>query len=871
MASLTVLAPLDGWCMPLAQVPDPVFAEGMIGDGVAIDPVSAVVVAPCDGEITTVPAGGHAVSIRTAEGVDVLVHVGIDSVKLAGQGFQPLVRVGQSIRAGEDLIRFDLDIVARGAKSLVTPIVVTPVDGLRIARRHEVGPIRAGDVLLELEYAANARAQIARDPVDDGAARRTVTVPLRHGLHARPAALLAKRARAVNTVVTLAAHGKTADARSVTAIMALGVANGDTLAVSASGANAARAVDEVVAGLDDALKLERAAGDESAPGSSSPNDAARIAAASSPAPAARPCTRHAEAGRGSHISDPPIADGTLSGVVAASGFATGFATRLDRVVVAVAENGKGAAEESAELDRALGIVRARLTRIGGVGGTTRREIAEAHLAFLDDPMLNEAAHEHIAAGKSAGFAWRAAIGAAIAALDTLADKRLRERADDLLDIQSHVLLALHGEAQPMTRQLMNDSVIVADELLPSELLSLDRKHLKGICLSGGGPTSHVAILAAAMEVPMLVGLGSALRQVGQREALIVDAERGVLHIAPSAEKIADAQRHAEAWHARRAAERAAAQRECRTRDGTRIEVFANLGSVAEAEAAVAAGAEGCGLLRTEFLFIDRDSAPSEAEQREVYQGIAAALAGRPLVLRLMDVGGDKPLNYLPLPHEENPALGLRGVRTALRYPDLLRTQLRAALRVKPTGVVRLLLPMITEVAEVRAIRSVVDELRGELSHSAPVEIGAMIETPAAALTADRLAAVVDFFSIGSNDLTQYSLAMDRGHPELARRIDALHPAVLKLIALATAAGERNGKLVAVCGGMAAEPAAVPLLVGLGVRELSVVPAAVPALKREVRELTVSDCAALAARCLEVESAAEVRALVAQTIASPGGA
>src|SRR6185295_17478405 len=187
MASLTVLAPLDGWCMPLAQVPDPVFAEGMIGDGVAIDPVSAVVVAPCDGEITTVPAGGHAVSIRTAEGVDVLVHVGIDSVKLAGQGFQPLVRVGQSIRAGEDLIRFDLDIVARGAKSLVTPIVVTPVDGLRIARRHGVGPIRAGDVLLELEYAANARAQIARDPVDDGAARRTVTVPLRHGLHARPA------------------------------------------------------------------------------------------------------------------------------------------------------------------------------------------------------------------------------------------------------------------------------------------------------------------------------------------------------------------------------------------------------------------------------------------------------------------------------------------------------------------------------------------------------------------------------------------------------------------------------------------------------------------------------------------------------------
>jgi phosphocarrier protein FPr/phosphocarrier protein len=259
-------------------------------------------------------------------------------------------------------------------------------------------------------------------------------------------------------------------------------------------------------------------------------------------------------------------------------------------------------------------------------------------------------------------------------------------------------------------------------------------------------------------------------------------------------------------------------------------------------------------LRTEFLFIDRDSAPSEAEQLEVYQGIATALAGRPLVLRLMDVGGDKPLNYLPLPPEENPALGLRGIRTALRHPDLLRTQLRAALRVKPAGVVRILLPMITDVAEVRAVSELIDTLRAELGASAPVEIGAMIETPAAALTADRIAASVDFVSIGSNDLTQYSLAMDRGHAELARRIDALHPAVLKLIALTAAAAERSRKLVAVCGGMAAEPAAVPLLIGLG-----------------VRELTLADCAALAARCLELESAAEVRALVAQATTSSGGA
>jgi phosphoenolpyruvate-protein phosphotransferase len=373
-----------------------------------------------------------------------------------------------------------------------------------------------------------------------------------------------------------------------------------------------------------------------------------------------------------------------------------------------------------------------------------------------------------------------------------------------------------------------------------------------------------------MDIPMLAGIGPSLREVPNGERVIIDAEAGTFIVAPTAEAFANAEQHASTRLAHRAAERQAAQRECLTRDGTRIEIFANLGSIAEAEAAVVAGAEGCGLLRTEFLFIDRERAPSERDQLEIYQGIADALGGKPLVLRLMDVGGDKPLSYLPLPPEENPALGLRGIRTALRHPELLRTQVRAALRVTPHGVVRILLPMITDAAEVRAVRAVVNEIQTQLDLRAPVEIGAMIETPAAALTARHIVAAADFLSIGSNDLTQYSLAMDRGHPELARKIDALHPAVLELIAMAASAGERAGKLVAVCGGMAADAAAVPILIGLGVRELSVVPAAVPALKRQVRDLDVRECAALAARALEAESAADVRALMARARSSPGG-
>jgi multiphosphoryl transfer protein len=432
-----------------------------------------------------------------------------------------------------------------------------------------------------------------------------------------------------------------------------------------------------------------------------------------------------------------------------------------------------------------------------------------------------------------------------------------------------VLLALAGEARPMSLPLPDNAVLLAEDLLPSELTALDRRRLAGICLAGGGTTSHVAILAAAMEIPMLVGLGVGIRGVADGEMIIVDAARGVLQLKPSNAEIDAARGAVQQRTAKAAALRLAAHTPCRSADGTRIEVFANVGNAADAAMAVANGAEGCGLLRTEFLFIDRETAPREDEQLTAYQDIASALGERPLILRLMDVGGDKPLRYLPLPHEDNPALGLRGVRTALRRPDLLRTQVRAALRVLPHGQLRLLIPMVTDAAEIRAVRDSVDEFARELGLPNRIELGVMIETPAAALTAAWLLREADFLSIGSNDLTQYTLAMDRGHAELARRTDALHPAVLKLIAAAAGEAVNAGKLVAVCGGVAADRLAAPILLGLGVRELSVVPSAIPDLKEHIRGWRLSDCRELAFRCLELESAAAVRELAENTLQAWG--
>jgi len=846
MSILQILAPFDGWCGTLDEVPDPVFAGRMLGDGVAIDPTGGILVAPCAGEIVTLPASAHAVSIRTAQGIDVLVHVGVDTVQLGGRGFEARVRPGASVRAGDELIRFDLDVVARGAKSLMTPILVTSMDGLRLQQRRAPGLVSSGEVLFEI--AASTTTPRAVDPPNrEAAAGHTLIVTLRHGLHARPAALLAQRAKAFGAQATLRAHGRTANARSVVAIMALGVRQGDELSIQASGADAPQSVASLVAGIQEALRMESAAGHGAAEGTAP--DSSKTAPTTAPRSLA--------------------AAGVPSGVIAVAGVAVGRATRIERREIAVAEHGADSGRERAELEQARVNVRMRLERVAATGGATRREIIAAHLEFLDDPQVNEAAHEFIAAGKSAGFAWRTAIRRSISALQALEDSRLRERVDDLLDVESHVLLALAGEARPMNIPLPERAVLVADDLLPSELTALDRQRLVAICLSGGGATSHVAILAAAMDIPMLVGLGSGIRDIADGATVIVDADAGTLQTAPAAAAIEQARAAVESRLMSRAKTLAEAQIECRALDGTRVEVFANLGNVTDAAAAVVHGAEGCGLLRTEFLFIDRETAPTEAEQLAAYQDIAAALGPRPMILRLMDVGGDKPLRYLPLPAEENPALGLRGVRTALAHPDLMRTQLRAALRVQPAGNVRLLIPMITDAAEILAVRSVIDELKAEIGIADRIELGAMIETPAAALMASGLIREVDFLSIGSNDLTQYTLAMDRGHPELAGRTDALHPAVLKLVAAAAGAGAAAGKMVAVCGGVAADRLAVPLLLGLGVRELSVVPAAVPAIKRQIRSLRINDCRELALRCLDLASPGEVRAQAAEMLGPLG--
>ncbi|WP_233503625.1 phosphoenolpyruvate--protein phosphotransferase [Sphingomonas psychrotolerans] len=813
--TIILIAPFAGWLTPLEAVPDAVFAERMMGDGFAIDPIEGLLRAPAAGEILSVPASAHAVTLRLDNGAELLLHIGLDTVGLGGRGFTAKVTAGQRVRAGDPLIAFDLDAVAEAAKALITPVI--------LASEGYVLTLEATGRLVEAgaNVARIARVEPRETTRGESIERfeRDVIVDAAHGIHARPAARIAAALRPFVAEVAIVTGTARANARSTVALLGLGVGSGASVQIAGIGTDARAAVDAVAALILSGLGEQ---------GSTALT-----------APAIR--------------SQGPVC--------ASPGLAIGQALQLRAADQDVPEDGAGAAAERVGLDAALAQISGQLAGARGAAA----EIAEAHRALLDDPELIHAAGEQIAAGRSAAFAWRAASAQAMTAIRATGDALLMERVADLKDLERQVVAALLGTPGAGVPALSPSTVLIAEDLLPSQFLALDAANLAGICTAAGGPTSHVAILAASAGIPMLVAAGEGVLAIVDGTPLILDADAAALIIEPGAAALSEASERLSATRDRRARDAAEAHEPCRMADGTRIEIFANLGSVTDAAAAVAAGAEGCGLLRTEFLFLERETAPDEEEQRETYSRIAATLGDRPLIVRTLDIGGDKPVPYLPMGAEENPALGLRGVRLSLARPDLMRLQLRAILRGVPAAQCRIMLPMIADLGDYRPIRALLAEVQAELGIADPVQLGVMIETPAAAMLAGQVAREADFLSIGTNDLTQYTLAADRGNAAVSQRIDALHPAVLRLIRLVGEGAQQAGRWAGVCGGLASDPLAAPILIGLGITELSATPAAIPGLKAAVRRLDMNACVALAGKACDAASPAEVRALAREAL------
>src|SRR5436309_127724 len=803
---------------------------------------------------------GPDVKLELAGGMAEEASLGTDAVRVmagigradSGDGVLVLMDLGSAVLSAETALDFLTPEQRESVLLCEAPLVEGAVAAAVAARLREPlaevakearGGLQGKTAQLGAGEPAAPASAGTSTPLEEGLTLRLdIRNPL--GLHARPAARFVQTAAGFDAnvqVLNLTSGRGPASGRSLNGLATLGIRQGHEILVSAHGPQAAAALDALadLAGRD----FDEQAGPP----------APRAPAA--PPPGAAPA---------------PDAGGAFRGLPGAPGVVWGAARhfRPPEPEIPTGSSGDPEAEWEA-LTGALEEVRTetRVARdsVAARAGDYSAAIFDAHLLFLDDEaLLGPTRRAIFEEGRNAAAAWHQAAEAVAADYRGLDDEYLQARAEDLTGVARQVVAALTGDAAAAS--LSAAGIVVAADLTPADTASLDRELAVGIATAAGSPTSHSAILARSLGIPAAVGLGEALLSVPEGTELLLDGDAGIVHVEPAEELAAEYRERAAAREQSARAARAAAADPAVTRDGRRIEVVANIGSPDDVPAAIENGAEGVGLLRTEFLFLERDSMPTEDEQVAAYKSIAKGLAGRPLILRTLDVGADKPLPYLPLGAEANPFLGVRGIRLALERPELLETQLRAVLRTAAEHPLKVMFPMVATLAEYRQAKAVLAGARAELERAgAPtpeeLEVGVMIEVPAAALAAEQFAPEVDFFSLGTNDLVQYTMAAERGNASVAGLADGLHPSVLRLIRIVAEAANGHGKWAGVCGELASDPVAVPVLVGLGIAELSANAPAIPAVKQAVRELNTEAARDLAEQALELSSAAEVRKLV----------
>jgi phosphocarrier protein FPr len=660
------------------------------------------------------------------------------------------------------------------------------------------------------------------------------------GLHARPAARWVDAARRTRAALRVRRGDEAADPRSLVSLLRLGLRAGDRVVVSAEGAGAGEALATMKAIIVGLTPQEKA-------------DAAKAAVKAAVSGAAPGWV-------------PPAPMPSIPGISASPGLAVGRVHVVRSAEMIVPDVPLPLVEGGNRLDEAIVATKQQLAALaddtGRRLGAAEAGIFKAQAEFLADADLVALACQLMVEGHGPAWAWREAVSRTADRIAATSNPLLAARAADLRDVGRRVLARLAPELETAAATEMPEGpvILVADDFTPSDTAALDITRIVALATARGGPTSHTAILARTLGLPALVAAGEAVLDVAEGATAILDGAGARLWPEPNAVAIASAHERIKAEAARRARESEDRAAPAVTTDGQRIEIAANVNAPDQTALALHLGAEGVGLMRTEFLFLERGVAPNEDEQTEIYARMLDAVGERPLIVRALDIGGDKQVAYLDLPHEANPFLGVRGARLLLRRPDLMEPQLRALYRAaKRGGKLSIMFPMITSLQEIVVLRAACERIRAELA--APnVPLGVMVEVPSAAILADLFAPHVDFFSIGTNDLTQYALAIDRQHPELAAEADSLHPAVLRLIAATVKGAATHGRWVGVCGGVAGDPFGACLLAGLGVNELSMTPRDVPAVKARLRGASFADLQRLAAEALACDTADRVRAL-----------
>ncbi|MEH1841068.1 MAG: phosphoenolpyruvate--protein phosphotransferase [Nostoc sp.] len=703
----------------------------------------------------------------------------------------------------------------------------------------------------------------------------------RLGLHARPAAQFvatAARFKSQILVQNLTRNTELVRGESINQVTTLGVRQGHELLITATGSDA----DEALAALQglfannfgEAARSCCSNKEEPALKTGLPSQATGVGL---PNPEGEdnvalnsPPTLHHEVTSATH--------GELSGIAASAGVAIAPVVHYQPTQISITEYHVDEPDrEWQRVQTAIHTARQEIQAVFSQAslqiGDAEAAIFDAQLLFLEDPVLLEAAHQRILEHHiNAEAAWQTVVDEVATSYRTLEDSYLQERVDDVVDVGQRVLRLLAGNA-PANLHLEEPAILVATDLTPSDTARLDSTKVLGICTTLGSATSHSAIIARTLGIPAVLGVDAQVLHLADGTLMALDGESGKAWVEPESHILDLLEAKREAWQTAQQEARATAHQPAITRDGRQVSVFANIGSINDVQVAVASGAEGVGLLRTEFLYLDRTSAPTEEEQLEVYQAIAQVLDNRPLIIRTLDVGGDKPLPYLRVGFPEaNPFLGWRGIRFCLDHLDLFKTQLRAILRASVGHQIKIMLPMIASVTEVRAAKVILGEVQAELNQAgiafdAAMKVGIMVEVPAAVAIADQLAAEVDFFSIGTNDLSQYVMASDRTNPRVANLVNALHPAVLRMVQQTIQAAHAAGISVGLCGELAADTLAAPILLGLGLDELSVNPQSIPGVKQAITRLSIVESEALVASALQQDSAEHVRELISTSVPS----
>lgn len=793
-------------------------------------------------EVRLAAAGGLNLPGRPIGTDAALVHTAIEQV-WSEEGVLVLMDLGSAILSAELAVEMlppdRRDRVALCPAPLVEGAVAAVVQA-RLGRPLAEVAAEANRALTpKTSHLGETSPAPATAPTLAADAELTLTITNALGLHARPAARLAQTlgqfaVRATLTNLTTASAP--VNATSVVALSAADVRHGHVVRVQASGPQASAALAAVQALADENF------GDADEP----------VTAPSLPAP----------------VTVPP---GAWRGQPAAPGLALGPAVPVRAPVITIpTEPSANPAAELVCLEAAISAVQAQAQataeRLRAEGREAVAAIFTAHAQLVADAALLEPARAAIQQNRlTAAQAYRQAAHQVAAAYTASPNDYLKARAADVLSLGEQVVAQVLGVTLPSLR-LTEPGIVLAVDLTPADTAQLDPRTVLGVLTAQGGPTSHSAILARALGIPAVVGAGDVIWSLAPGDLLALDGTAGYALPHPDEAIRADfSRRMAEMAEAQRRAQAVSAQLAF-THDHQRIEVAANVGSVADARRAVEAGAEGVGLFRTEFLFLDRPTAPDEDEQYAAYRAVCEVLGDRPVIIRTLDVGGDKPLPYIDMGAEANPFLGWRALRLCLARPDFFSQQLRAIVRVAAEFPVKIMFPMVATLEEYQRARALTQQAVHEVAGRgwpvpASLSAGIMVEIPSAALRAEAFAREVAFFSIGSNDLTQYTLAAERGNTHVADLADAMHPAVLQLIQRTAEAARAQGLWAGVCGELAGDPQATELLIGLGVTELSMAAPAIPQAKQRVRAVKLPTARALARRALAQTSAVAVRALL----------